>query len=174
MRIGFVLVVALLLLPACGDDDDVDAAAPTTAAASSTLHVEADGLLAGGVALRFGSTRDDVIEALGAPAEEGEQAECPAGPATTARYDDLLLTLQDGELVGWSIGGESPLTTPDGVGIGTTRAELELALGPAQVVPDSTLGTELFYDGGLSALLESDDDDAAVTALWAGTTCIFR
>jgi hypothetical protein len=39
--------------------------------------------------------------------------------------------------------------------------------------PESTIGTE-FMSGELSGLLESDAPNAKVTALWAGTSCIFR
>ena len=135
-----------------------------------------------GETFAFGSPAPAAVDAvaavLGGPDEEGDQPECPAGPATFARFADpergLLLTMQDDALVGWSVAQRSTLTTADGVGIGSTRADVEAAYGPVEVVPDSTLGVEIFVDGGISALLDADAPDGAVTALWAGTNCIFR
>lgn len=185
MRLRSILPAVLLVLVACGvtDDPEVAETATTTTAASEepVLHVEPDGLLVGDESLPFGTDGPVVIDAVRdvlGEGEEGEQPDCPPGPATFAHFGDpesgLLLTLQDDALVGWSIDEGSELTTADGVGIGSTRAEIDAAYGPVEVLTDSTIGIEVFIEGGISALLDADASDGAVTALWAGVNCIFR
>ena len=185
MRRPILLAVLLLALVACGDDDPpvvTDTTTTTAAEEAGALHVEPDGLLVDAEPLPFGSEGAAAVDVvggvLGAPDEQAEQPECPPGPATVARFGDigsgLLLTIQDGSLVGWSIAAGSTLTTSAGIGIGSTRAEVEAAYGPLEVIPDSTLGVEVFVEGGISALLSEDGPDGAVTALWAGANCIFR
>jgi hypothetical protein len=58
-----------------------------------------------------------------------------------------------------------------GVGIGTTRAQVEDAL--AIQVSSTSLGTE-FTAGGLAGLLDGPGAEARITNLWAGETCIAR
>lgn len=180
-------VLVLVALVACGGDgDDRPQVAPesTTSAPSVAreLRVEPDGLLVREDRLPFGTEGavaiDIVREALRTEDEQGEQPDCPAGPATFARFGDLdgglPLTLQEGALVGWSISQGSPLTTTAGIGIGSTKADVDAAYGPTEVVPDSTIGIELFLENGLSVLLDADAPDGTVIALWAGINCIFR
>ena len=187
MRLRSILPALLLAVVACGGDDDSPQVAPeTTTTTASTaepaFHVEPDGLLVHDDRFPFGTDGAAAVaavgDAIGAADEQGDQPDCPAGPATFARFGDigsgLLLTIQDGALVGWSIAAGSTLTTSDGIGIGSTKADVEAAYGAVEVVPDSTLGIELFLEGGISALLTADEPDGAVTALWAGTNCIFR
>jgi hypothetical protein len=64
------------------------------------------------------------------------------------------------------------LTTMDGIGVGSTRAQL-LAARPATTVEDSTLGTE-FAVADMGGLFEDAAPDAKITHLWAGVTCAFR
>jgi hypothetical protein len=188
MRLRSVLVVLLLLAACGGDDDERPQVAPetttTTAPADELVfHVEPDGLLANDDRFVFGTTEggyavDLVRDVLGMEVEEGDQPDCPAGPATFARFDDhegsLLLTMQGDVLVGWSLSEGSTLTTAADIGVGSTKAEVESAYGPVEVLADSTLGIELFVEGGISALLTADAPDGTVTALWAGVNCIFR
>ena len=181
MRLRSLLVV-LLLAAACGGDDDADVADATTTTAAPVVNVEPRGLEVSGTAIAFGTAEDDTVAAvaavLGEPDDVGAQDECPAGPATFARFGELdaslLLTMQDGALVGWSIAEGSTLTSAAGIGIGSTKAELEAAYGPVEVIPDSSLGIEAFIEDGVSVLLSEDAPDGAITALWAGVTCIFR
>jgi hypothetical protein len=63
------------------------------------------------------------------------------------------------------------LTTVSGIGLGSTRAELEAAYD-AEVAP-SSLGIE-FHAGGLAGLLDSSRPDARVVSLWAGLACVAR
>jgi len=190
-----VLLVGVASLAACGDDDDDAAddtttstavtsttvATTTTEAAPPELVLAVDGLRVEETMVAFGSSGADAVVAvtgqLGAPSEEGEDNECPAGPATYARYGSgpgrFLLTMQDGAFVGWSIGPESELRFEDGIGLGSTRDEVEASLGPVEMIPDSTLGFE-FHVGTVSGLLEEDAPTGKVAALWAGINCIYR
>jgi hypothetical protein len=152
---------------------------PTASAAE--LALEGEGLRlflrSGGSArpLSFGTPAADVLRAVdaatgSAPSERGESADCGA---EYARWSDgPTVWLDNGRFVGWSLRGErASLTTPTGVGIGTTRAEIESA--HTVRVADSSLGIE-FTVGGLAGLLESSAPDGRVTALWAGEACIMR
>lgn len=183
MRIRpFVFLLPLLAIVACGGDDDdavipaADTTTTTEAAGSVAVHVEPDGIDVGGERVPFGATRNDVTAALGQPTEEGEQEECPAGPASFLRYDKrgLLLVLQDDQLAGWSLDADSALTTSAGIGIGSSKADLEAAYGPVEIIPDSTLGIEFLYDGGVTGLLDADAPDGTITAIWSGVACVFR
>lgn len=185
MRLRSILPAVLLVLVACGGDDDPQVANETTtttaAASAEPVHVEPDGLLVDGESLPFGTDGQTVLDAVAGvlgEGEQGEQPDCPPGPATVAHFGDpergLLLTLQEDALVGWSLDEGSALTTADGVGIGSTKAEVEAAYGPVEVLTDSTLGIEVYVEDGISALLDADAPDGAVTAIWAGANCIYR
>ena len=125
--------------------------------------------------LPFGAPEAQVLTALqplrGAPPERSSSDECGAGPLAFASWpDELQLVFQEGRFVGWSL-DQRGLTTMNGLGVGSTRAELQGAYG-AQV-GESTLGTE-FSAGNLHGLLSGPATDARITTLWAGTICAFR
>jgi hypothetical protein len=159
---------------ACGDDDDDDTASASVALAPDGVVIDD--------ALTFGTPRADVVpavqEILGDASEEGAAPECPAGEMYTVRWsgapNDLLLDFQGDELVGWSIGSVSDLTTEAGIGIGSTRAELEEEFGEVEIDETSTIGLEFLLPDSLAGLLDGEEPDALITDLWAGTTCIFR
>lgn len=126
----------------------------------------------------FGMPRDAatraIAAALGSPIEEGDDQECGAGALSFASFrGGLGLYFDGGKFVGWDLDGRDggQLTTAAGIGIGSTRKQLESA--NAIKVEDSTLGVE-FSAGDLSGLLSSRDPDGEITHLWAGTTCIAR
>ncbi len=128
--------------------------------------------------LPFGTPAEVLTPALarvqGRPSEQGTNAECGAGPLAFLRWENgLTLWLADGRFAGWAVAedGDRRLTTASGLGIGSTRAELDAAL--AAEVAESSLGTE-FSAGALGGLLGGDSQAAQVEALWAGTTCHFR
>lgn len=159
--------------------------APAPAPAGElTLVLQADGVgfLGAGDddtvdSLEFGTPQQDAIDgiasALGAPLDIGDQEECPAGPAAFARFGDgFSATFQDGAIVGWNIGDGSTLTTIDGLGIGSSAAELAASL-PDAVVEETTIGFEI-TGADLNGLVTGPGPDGVVDALWAGTTCIFR
>ena len=161
------------------------APAPSPARSVPALAVEAEGLRlidaesGRARALPFGLSEAQVAEALafrGPPAASGLNPECGAGPMTIVRWaDGLGVHHQDGRFVGWALArGPTPEgapTTAAGVGVGSTRAELEAAY--AITVETTTLGLE-FHAGGLHGLLDGAGAQARVTNLWAGTDCAFR
>ena len=128
--------------------------------------------------MTFGMPRDvttrAIAAALGSPIEEGDNQECGAGALSFASFrGGLGLYFDDGKFVGWDLDGRDGgrFATAAGVGIGSTRKQLESAT--AIRIEDSTLGVE-FSAGDLSGLLSARDPDGEVTNLWAGTTCIAR
>jgi hypothetical protein len=128
--------------------------------------------------VEFGADRAMVQQAVasvrGPPTDEGVNAECGAGPLAFATFGGgLTLWFQDASFAGWALGanGGQDLRTAAGLGIGTTRAELDSAYDAT--VEESTLGQE-FQAGGMFGILSSAAPDGRVEALWAGVSCVFR
>jgi hypothetical protein len=121
------------------------------------------------------TTLDAVTQILGEPEETSENSECPSGPLTIASWSNgLVLNAADNTFVGWGLrsgDGDTTLTTASGIGIGSTRQELEETY-TVEVV-DSSLGVE-FSAGGLFGLLSSPEPTGTITDLWAGVACNFR
>jgi hypothetical protein len=124
----------------------------------------------------FNTPKAAVIEALTkalgrAPNALGNNEECGGGGGMEfAEWkDEITLYFEEGAFSGWDSEGE--LKTTNGIGLGSSRADVEKLTGFE--VEESTLGTE-FRAGGLSGLLASKAPGAKVTALWGGTTCVFR
>ena len=185
--------IALLGLAACGSPPaDNDSAAvpspPANASASApapapapapAIVLEGAGLRLAGAStgtIAFETPRAATIEALAkaigrAPSEIGENGECGGGGGMefATWKDDLTLWFDEGGFAGWDSKGK--LKTLEGVGIGSSRADV--AALPGFEVEQSTLGTE-FRAGGLSGILASKAPDAKVTHLWGGATCVFR
>ncbi len=161
-------------------------APPETPAALLSIDTEGlrivDATSGSTTALAFGSDMTQAVEAVtrlrGAVGERGVNGECGAGPLDIASWPDgLSLLASDGKLAGWSLAGVStpvavPVTTMNGIGIGTTRADLT-ASGSEVTVEESTLGTE-FAAGDLYGLLSGPEASATVTNLWSGVSCNFR
>lgn len=149
--------------------------------------LEADGVTPAnpggrGTALKFafGMPEAEVISAMTqmrgrqAPTR-GANAECPAGPLTFADWgDDLQFVFADGRLAGWTVGDGAPrgFTTAEGIGVGSTVAQVKAARPEVQIREDS-IGPE-FAAGDIYGTLSGTGDDARVTGLWAGASCIFR
>lgn len=185
--------IVLLGLAACGSpparNDSAEAsaepaneAAPTPTPAptpAASIVLEGAGLRLAGASPRtigFETSKAETIEALTgalgrAPGEVGENGECGGGGGMqfAAWKDDLTLWFDEGGFAGWDSKGK--LKTLDGVGIGSSRADV--AALPGFEIEQSTLGTE-FRAGGLSGILASKAPGAKVTALWGGATCVFR
>ena len=152
----------------------------TTTSAAALISLDPEGLrifLAGSGASRpipFDSPTEMVLTALaatrlGEPDEQGTNPECVAEYAS---WDGNFTVWFDGDrFVGWFLRDDPAITTPAGVGIGSTREELEGA-HQAEVM-DSSLGVE-FYSGGLAGLLSSSAPDGTIEALWSGMACIAR
>ena len=195
-----VVLAAALALAACGPSpaDPPEATASPSAtvpgptpetepeaqgatASESVLALEGEGLRVfdseTGAArpLPFGTPMDRTVAVLtallGDSVESGVNDECAA---TFETWDGLTAWFSEDLFVGWATGSGAtgdPLTTADGVGVGSTRQDLDDSYD-AQVTP-SSLGEE-FNAGDLNGLLDSAGPDARITDLWAGTTCIFR
>ncbi len=122
----------------------------------------------------FGSERRVVENAVGRALGKGGTRssldECGAGPMEFSKIDGLSLNFQDDRFVGWTLDASSPLTTIDGVGAGSTRAEIEQSR-TVTLVEDSTLGAE-FRAGGIGGFF--DGEGGRVNLLYAGTQCFFR
>lgn len=126
----------------------------------------------------FGTAKVEAVKmvsaALGSPIEEATNQDCGAGALGYAAFrNGLSLYFQDGKFAGWDLDGREngKFTTGNGIGIGTTRKQLEAA-GSVDV-GETTIGNE-FMMGGLSGLLSTPAPDGKVTNLWAGVTCIAR
>lgn len=151
--------------------------AAATTGAPPLVGLAGDGLVLKTRRAAFGMPRATatalIAGSLGEPIEVGDQ-QCGAGALGIASFPGgLTLYFQGGKFAGWDLDGRerSQLATPDGIGIGSTRGELETR-GPVTVA-DSSIGIE-FQLGGLSGLLDSRTASGRVTNLWAGVTCIAR
>ena len=174
-----------LMLGACNRETDAPVASqdslPAADSAFTAFDIDGEGLrvfvLSTGSArpLPFGSDSALVHAALvrttaGAPVETGSGGDCPGSHARWA--NGLTVRYLEGRFVGWSLrDGDGTVATMTGVGIGTTRAQVEDAL--VIQVSSTSLGTE-FTAGGLAGLLDGPGAEARVTNLWAGETCIAR
>lgn len=132
--------------------------------------------------LAFESDGEQAVAAVarlrGAPGQRGTNGECGAGPLDIASWPDgFSLLLSDGRFVGWAANetragsAGRPATTMAGLGVGSTRTDLDGAYTAR--ITESTLGTE-FEAGDLYGVLDGPGPDARVTALWAGVSCVFR
>lgn len=122
----------------------------------------------------FGTSKSDAMRMLdvvltAVPREGGHSEDCGVDFATWE--NGLTVRFLRGTFAGWSVGAGSTLTTASGLGIGSTRADLEDTY--AAEIGRSTLGIE-FTAGGLAGILESEAPDARVRHLWAGVACLAR
>ena len=130
-------------------------------------------------ALPFGAEQAEVLNSLErvrGKAAMGTNADCGAGPVQYASWaDGLSLVFKAGKFLGWGIDGRTrrAIVTADGIGIGTTRADLDDAIGPPVVVRQSSLGTE-FTAGAYHGLFGGTKSDARITDMWAGVSCVGR
>jgi hypothetical protein len=157
-----------------------NAAAPT--ATKALLNLAPDGLSL--VDPQSGSARMITFETpraatmtalqavLGGPLPGKDRIECPVGPLLSAIFaNGLEVYFQDDKFVGWDVNpGSGGLATAAGIGIGSTRRELEDVLA-ITVDPDSSLGVH-FMAGSLMGILSSTAPSGKIEALWAGATCI--
>ncbi len=154
-------------------------AAPTEAAATSAVVLEGNGLTLverdGGASrpIAFDASMTDTVQALtralgGPPDVRGTNEECGAGSQDFAEWKGvIILWFAEKRFVGWESKGG--LRTADGLGVGSRRSSMRQFQ-----VEQSSLGTEFTGPSGLYGILESPAPRARITALWAGSTCIFR
>ncbi|MDO9369744.1 MAG: hypothetical protein Q7T68_14340 [Sphingopyxis sp.] len=191
MKTGWVGIVAALA--ACSSPAGETAAAPNdsparAAASAKPADVPApattkpvatlapNGLLVADKLIPFGIPRASAELAItrvqGAQLDKGSSTECSAGTIDYTSYnDDLQLTFQDGQFVGWAINAaESPLRTAKGIGVGSPRQSLDAAYSDV-MIEDSSLGL-LFSAGDLVGILDQDGIEGIITGIWAGTVCL--
>lgn len=168
-RVTCVLLLTALLGAGCADDDDSggDTTTTTTAPASSTttaaprIVLEPQGL--GAVA--FGADEAAVVAALtdvfGPPTGTGGGCELAGTTVTTTGWKELTVQFADGEFDAYTIrprSGEQPalnLKTKEGIGVGSTKAELQAAYGNRLTIPG--LPAEFQEPNGFTiASLDSD------------------
>ncbi|MEO5907518.1 MAG: hypothetical protein ABIQ11_12380, partial [Saprospiraceae bacterium] len=137
--------------------------------------------------LAFGLPFDELVSLLNnilqsGVASSGVNAECGAGPIKFATWNNgLSLAFMENKtnewlFAGWYVGapsGSSPaMTTMSGIGIGSTRAELEDAYSVE--VFESTLGQEFSTASGLYGILSGTSKESTIEGLWSGVSCFFR
>jgi hypothetical protein len=179
-------------------------AAPTSAT-SPTLATTASSAPASGTAavalkpdgigdLAFGAgeaeARAALTKAFGPPTfDESLPAEsCSTGATRRVSWGDLTVLLGPGPgggltMVGWTYGTTAPpaspaLTTAEGIGVGSTVAQLRAAYGDRlQVSQDTAAGVVRFtvpgsrYQLPLAGVVSGPGDTATVRALYAGSYC---
>lgn len=191
--VPLVLLLSLVPLASCGGDDKTastaDATTTTTSEvpAAAAVYLDAEGLVvqhedASRDEVYFPRPRQEAIDVvssvLGTPVAEGQEDECPAGETFFVRFgkapNDISLEFQNDTFVGWTLGAESDAKSEAGLGLGSTKADLEELYGPVEIDTTSTIGLEFFVADSLGGLLSEDAPTGEITALWAGTICIFR
>ncbi len=137
--------------------------------------------------IAFGTPFDKVVALLNKVLQSNVDGtdvnnECGAGPVKFANWDNgLSLAFQESDtkewlFAGWYVdapsGNSTPLTTMTGIGIGSTRAELEEVYSIE--VSESTLGQEFSTDSELYGILSGSGKNSTIEGLWSGVTCFFR
>lgn len=133
--------------------------------------------------LPFGTGKDEVFtfleEVLGAsPTVTESSPECGNQADEQLLWPgQLSIDIRDDQMISWQLAQGSPLTTVSGVGLGSTRAEVESSI--VIMVDETSLGTEFATEGtgeggGMGGLLTGPEPTATVTELWAGEICAFR
>ena len=136
--------------------------------------------------IAFGKPIDEMVEIVNNVLQSktlGIQInnECGVGPLKMAMWSNGLTLVFEETEKGWLFAGwfaSSPkdtlqtLTTMSGIGVGSTRAELESAY--TTKVFKSTLGTEFSISDGLFGLLSGAGKDSKITDMWSGSSCNFR
>lgn len=119
-----------------------------------------------------------IESAIGPPNEVLEgNPECGNGQAVVVIWDDAISLdfNREDQFLAWGLRPGSELTTMAGVGLGSTRQEVDAAI--VVDVSETSLGTEFATgeDGrGIAGLLDGPDPADPVIELWAGSICAFR
>lgn len=145
------------------------------------------------IEIPFGKPINQMIEITNTalqlkPSFIGINKECGAGPLKMASWSNgLTLVFQqtasdtaklksDWTFAGWYMGiGSDPaqkVSTMAGIGIGSTRAEMESAYVIA--VSKTSLGYEFSTSSGLYGIFDGNEKEAKISNLWSGISCNFR
>lgn len=141
----------------------------------------------------FGKPFDEMKEIVtrilqSKPISEGINAKCGAGPLKMASWNNgLTLVFQKKgvpsvesetpwEFAGWYVSlnprNTTKITTMSGIGIGSTRGEMESAY--VIIVKKSSLGYEFSTTSGLYGIFDGMGKEAKITNMWSGVSCNFR
>ena len=184
----------MVALAACDRSQAPAAAEPAAPAATPAASDEGPSQSDGGLAIEgeglrifdaqgaaraipFGTAQAAAITAVaasvgGAAPQVTTNEECGAGPTQFAQFSNgLQLLFQGGTFQGWYV-DKGGLTTVDGVGVGTTRGDLNSAR-TVEMDTESTLGAE-FTAGDVGGILSDATPNGTVESLYAGLTCFFR
>lgn len=111
-------------------------------------------------------------------------SECGAGPMTLMVWKNGLIlmfqksrTANNMEFVGWSLSQargdrENTIKTMAGIGIGSTRAELEKTYSVE--INKTSLGQEFSTNSGLYGVLNGPLKNDKIEFMWSGLSCNFR
>ncbi len=109
-------------------------------------------------------------------------SECGAGPLKMATWENGLTLLfkknkESWLFVGWAANEpkiqQMKLTTMAGIGVGSTRKEMESAYSIK--VSKTSLGSEFSTQSDdLFGIFDGPDENAKITNLWSGISCNFR
>ncbi len=132
--------------------------------------------------MAFNQTIETIEKVLKSKPSIGINSECGAGPLKMATWDNGLTLLfkeknSDWLFVGWAANKpknpEMKLATMAGVGIGSTRKEMESAT--VIKVNKTSLGYEFSTKADdLFGIFDGAGQDAKITNLWSGLSCNFR
>lgn len=135
--------------------------------------------------LLFGMEIDQLVDIVNTTVEstyKGDQIDtaCGAGPLKMASWENGLVLIfkeskssGDWEFEGWLLDAgmkdSEKLHTVSGVGIGSTRGELEEDYEIE--VKQTNLGQEFSTERGLFGILSGSGDSATVQTMWSGLSC---
>lgn len=143
--------------------------------------------------ISFGKPFDQMIEIVNStlqskPKSIGINGECGAGPLKMATWNNGLTIIfqkkesesktpeSNWQFEGWFVGSNSKnskeISTMAGIGIGSTRAEMESAY--VLSVSKTSLGYEFSTSSGLFGIFDGPNKQAKITNLWSGLSCNFR
>jgi hypothetical protein len=166
-----------------GSGSDIESDVVSDARDQPVVALAADGLTVVTVAgitkpLDFGTDEPTVKTALESALDKPKSSEiaqpCEDGSGRafdSVRYDGLAVFFLDGKLSGWGSSANA-FTTLDGIGVGSTLADLKESFGDVTVM-DSSLGVE-FSAGTIGGVLDGKADSAKVTDIFNGQVCIIR
>ena len=138
--------------------------------------------------INFGKPVDEMVETINKVLQSkvstiSINSECGAGPLKMAVWKNGLNLIfkeqksnKEWQFVGWHLGKASgnmqTLKTMAGIGIGSTRQEMDSAY--VIKVNKTSLGNEFSTSSGLYGIFDGSGKDAKITDMWSGLTCIFR
>ena len=127
--------------------------------------------------VRIGMTHDQAEHALGAPLE-GEEVSEGCAEMGAAGLEDMNFMFQEGRLTRISVWDPSGVTTPRGIGVGATEAEVRQAYGSGlDIAPHFYRGLPAKYltfwlRPGRSGVRFETNEAGRVVAIHAGTDSI--